>query len=71
MARTWICKVRMLISTLRLKMSVGNISIEHAAMPNVEVKCGLDGCPDEYKKMNSFRKHLKRMQTNILTLAMQ
>ena len=40
-------------------MLVRHISVEHAAMPNFKVKCGVDGCPDEYKNMNSFRKHLR------------
>lgn len=40
-------------------MLVRHISVEHAAMPNFIVKCGVDGCPDTYTKMNSFRKHLR------------
>lgn len=48
-----------MFSALTLKMLVRHISVEHAAMPNFKVICGVDGCPDQYKKMNSFRKHLR------------
>lgn len=40
-------------------MLVRHISFQHAAKPNFKVKCGVDGCPEQYKKMNSFRKHLR------------
>lgn len=33
-------------------------------MPNFKVKCGVDGCPEQYKKMNSFRKHLRTCHTH-------
>lgn len=29
-------------------------------MPNFKIKCGVRGCPLEYTKMDSFRKHLRR-----------
>ena len=33
-------------------------------MPNFKVKCGVDGCPDEYKKINYFRKYLRTCHAN-------
>ena len=59
MAGIWKCEICLLFSALTLKQLVRHISVEHAAMPNFKVKCGVEGCPDEYKRMNSFRKHLR------------
>ena len=42
-----------------MKALVRHIGVEHAGMPNFKVKCGVDGCPEQYCKMNSLRKHMR------------
>ena len=59
MARSWKCEICLLFTSLTLKTLVRHIAVEHAGMPNFKVKCGVDGCPEEYTKMNSYRKHLR------------
>ena len=59
MARVWKCEICLFFTTITLKMLVRHVAVEHASKPNFKVKCGVDGCPNEYKKMNSFRKHLR------------
>ena len=65
MARLWKCEICSIFIALSLKELVRHVGVEHAGMPNFKVRCGVDGCPEEYCKMNSFRKHLRTCHSNV------
>ena len=65
MVRLWKCEICSIFIALSLKELVRQIGVEHAGMPNFKVRCGIDGCTEEYCKMNSFRKHLRTCYSNV------
>ena len=60
MANIFICSICLVFTALTLKALVRHIALRHASKPNFKVKCGVNGCPEEYDKIDSFRKHLRR-----------
>ncbi len=60
MARMWLCSICLVFSAITLRALVRHIAMQHASQPNFKVTCGINGCPDEYKKIDSYRKHLRR-----------
>lgn len=55
-----------MFSALTLKVLVRHISVQHAGMPNFKITCLVHGCPEQYDKMNSFRKHLRKFHAEDL-----
>ena len=60
MAKMWSCSLSFVLSALTLGALVSHIAMQHASQPNFKVICGINGCPDEYMKIDSYRKHLRR-----------
>ena len=56
----WSCSICSVFSAIALKTLVRHITLQHASHPNFSIKCGVNGCQEQYKKMDSFRKHLHR-----------
>ena len=56
----WPCSLCSVFTTLSLKTLVRHITLRHASQPNFKIRCGVNGCQEQYNKMDSFRKHLRR-----------
>lgn len=56
----WECSICLVFTAIALRTLVRHIAIQHASQPNFKVKCMVDGCLEQYSKMDSFRKHLRR-----------
>ena len=71
MVNSWTCTTCFVYQALTLKALVKHVHLQHASQPNFKIRCGVQGCQEEYNKINSLRKYLRRQHHGDLSPAKQ
>ena len=55
----WRCSLCFIFFALTLRILLSHIRREHSTRPNFSITCNVNGCPETYKKFNSFYRNVQ------------